>query len=126
MLFPAVQGRPVLLTAFFAVFIYASIFNSFSARNESMNLFDHILGNKAFVFVMTFVFLVQTCLLFLGENIFRAYGLSPRQWLFCIALAAVVIQLFFFGRSCESIYLKRNEHQTIPVLSRNAPGGYPF
>jgi magnesium-transporting ATPase (P-type) len=90
-LFPPVNGRPILLTAFFAVFIYASIFNSFSARTESMNLMDHILGNKGFVIVMAFVFLMQTCLIFVGGSMFRAYGLTVRQCLFCVALAALVI-----------------------------------
>lgn len=90
-LFPAVQGKSVLLTAFFAVFIYASIFNSFSARTQSMNLLDHILGNKAFVCVMALVFLVQTCLLFIGGDLFRSYGLTLNQWLFCLMLSALVI-----------------------------------
>ena len=103
-LFPAVQGKPVLLTAFFAVFIYASIFNSFSARTESMNLFDHILGNKPFIFVMAFVFLVQTCLLFLGGNLFRAYGLSLRQWLFCIALAAIVVPVDLIRKAVRKCF----------------------
>ena len=89
--FPSVGGKPVLLTAFFALFLYASIFNSFSARAQGMNLLDHILGNKAFVIVMAFVFLAQTCLIFVGGSLFRAYGLSIRQWLLCIALATLVI-----------------------------------
>ena len=90
-MFQPVQGKPILLTAFFAVFIYAGIFNSFSARTDRMNLTDHILGNKAFVIVMSFVFLVQTCLLFWGGSLFRAYGLTIRQWLFCILLSLLVI-----------------------------------
>lgn len=105
-LFPAVQGKPVLLTAFFAVFIYASIFNSFSARTESLNLLDHILGNKAFLFVMAFVFLVQTCLLFMGGNLFRAYGLSLHQWLFCIALAAIVVPVDLIRKAIRNCFKK--------------------
>lgn len=90
-MFQPVQGKPILLTAFFAVFIYAGIFNSVSARTDSMNLTDHILGNKAFVIVMSLVFLVQTCLLFWGGSLFRAYGLTIHQWLFCILLSLLVI-----------------------------------
>jgi calcium-translocating P-type ATPase len=90
-MFQPANGKPILLTAFFAVFIYAGIFNSFSARTDRMNLADHILGNKAFIVVMTFVFLVQTCLLFWGGSLFRAYGLTIHQWLFCILLSTLVI-----------------------------------
>jgi calcium-translocating P-type ATPase len=92
-MFLPVQDKPVLLTAFFAVFIYAGIFNSFSARTDRMNLTDHILGNKAFVIVMSCVFLVQTCLIFWGGSLFRAYGLTVRQWLFCILLSVLVIPI---------------------------------
>jgi calcium-translocating P-type ATPase len=92
-MFQPVQDKPVLLTAFFAVFIYAGIFNSFSARTDRMNLTDHILGNKAFVIVMSCVFLVQTCLIFWGGSLFRAYGLTVRQWLFCILLSVLVIPI---------------------------------
>ncbi len=90
-MFPPVNGKPILLTAFFAVFIYAGIFNSISARTDSMNLFDHILGNKAFMVVMSFVFLVQTGLLFWGGSLFRSYGLTLHQWFFCILLSTIVI-----------------------------------
>jgi magnesium-transporting ATPase (P-type) len=90
-MFQPTNDKPILLTAFFAVFIYAGIFNSFSARTDRMNLADHILGNKAFIVVMTFVFLVQTCLLFWGGSLFRAYGLTIHQWLFCILLSTLVI-----------------------------------
>ncbi len=84
-------GGQVLLTAFFAVFMYAGIFNSASARTDSVNLFDHILGNKAFVAVMAFVFLVQTCLIYVGGALFRTCPLTLREWLACIGLAALVI-----------------------------------
>lgn len=90
-MFPPVNGKPIILTALFAVFIYAGILNSFSARTDSMNLLDHILGNKAFIVVMTFVFLVQTCLLFWGGSLFRSYGLTLHQWFFCIVLSLIVI-----------------------------------
>ncbi len=85
------QGERILLTALFAVFIYAGVFNSFSARTDKLNLLDHILGNKLFVVVMLFVFLVQTALIYLGGSLLRTYGLTLQEWLCCLLLSALVI-----------------------------------
>ena len=85
------EGERTLLTAFFALFMYAGIFNSFSARTNAFQLFDHILGNKAFMVVMGCVFVVQTLLVYVGGGLFRTYGLRLSEWLLCVELAALVI-----------------------------------
>ncbi|MGJ4849258.1 calcium-translocating P-type ATPase, PMCA-type [Bacillota bacterium Meth-B3] len=101
------RGPDIILTAFFAVFVYAGTFNAFSARTHSLNLLDHILGNKGFVAVMAFVFAVQTALIYLGGSLLRAYGLTAREWLVCVALSLSVVPADLIRKALNAYLLRR-------------------
>jgi len=79
------------LTAFFAMFIFCGIFNSFNARTEKVNLLSCIAGNKPFIFIMTLVAAVQLLIIYFGGEVFRCTPLSPVHLLYCALIAFTVI-----------------------------------
>ncbi|MBQ2729662.1 MAG: calcium-translocating P-type ATPase, PMCA-type [Clostridia bacterium] len=79
------------LTAFFAMFIFCGIFNSFNARTESANIFSCIAGNKPFVFIMTLVAAVQLLIIYFGGEVFRCTPLEPVHLLYASLIALTVI-----------------------------------
>ncbi len=80
-----------LMTAFFGLFIFMTIFNSFNARTHRLNLLAHISKNKIFVIVIMFILLVQVYLIYFGGDMFRTYGLSLFEFEVMVLLAALVI-----------------------------------
>jgi Ca2+-transporting ATPase len=85
------ENNMVFLTAFFAFFVFLHNFNKFNARTDSLNLFDHILENKSFLFVVSLIFVVQIGFSYIGGEVLRTVGLSLTEWLTVIAMAAIII-----------------------------------
>ncbi len=79
------------LTAFFGLFIFIDIFNSFNARTSRLNLLAHIRKNKVFLAIMIFVIVVQIILIYYGGELFRTVGLNFKEFQIMIFLAATVI-----------------------------------
>jgi magnesium-transporting ATPase (P-type) len=86
-----------LLTAFFALFIFAGVFNSLNARTHRLNLLAYIERNKAFIGIMAAVSVMQLLLIYFGGTVFRTTGLNFGELSLVIALASTVI-LFDLGR----------------------------
>ncbi len=82
-----------LMTAFFGLFIFMAIFNSFNARTHRLNLFAHILKNKAFIIVISFILIVQLILIYFGGEIFRTTGLTLLEFEIMVFLAFTVIPI---------------------------------
>ena len=80
-----------LMTAFFALFIFIDIFNSFNARTHRLNLLSHILKNPVFIFVMIFIIGVQLLLIYYGGTLFRTSGLTLEELLITILIASTVV-----------------------------------
>ena len=92
-MFRGSEGRQYLMTAFFGLFIFASIFNSFNARTYRLNLFAHIWKNKSFMFIIFFVFIVQLLLIYFGGTLFRTTGLNLLELQIVFLLAFTVIPI---------------------------------
>jgi len=84
-------SEPVFLTAFFAFFIFLTNFNSFNARTTKLNLFDHILENRGFVWVVASIFGLQVTFTYLGGSILRTVGLTLSEWILVIAASFIII-----------------------------------
>ena len=80
-----------LMTAFFALFIFTGIFNSFNARTHRVNLFAHIHRNPGFVGIMAMVAVIQLVLIYYGGSLFRTAGLTPRELLLVLVMAFLVV-----------------------------------
>lgn len=86
------ENNPVcFMTAFFALFIFAGIFNCFSARTHRLNLTAHLKENRAFLVIMSFIAVVQTVFIYFGGNLFRTVPLFPSELLRIVWIAAWVI-----------------------------------
>ena len=80
-----------LMTAFFALFIFCGIFNSFSARTHRLNLFAHLHKNPAFAFIMVLVAAVQLLLIYFGGTLFRTAGLTLSELRTVLLIAFLVV-----------------------------------
>lgn len=84
------------LTAFFGLFIFISIFNSFNARTSRLNIFANLFKNRMFMLVILFIVIVQFILIYYGGELFRTVGLSFKEieiMLFC-AFSVIPVELF--------------------------------
>lgn len=97
-----------LLTAFFALFIFASVFNCFNARTDRLNLFSGLSGNRAFIGIMGAVLAVQLIFVYLGGSVLRTAPLTARELgltmllsltVFPAELVRKLLWRFFHGRS---------------------------
>ncbi len=80
-----------LMSAFFGLFIFIGIFNSFNARTSRINVFANLFRNKVFLCVILFIAIVQIILIYYGGNLFRTVGLNFKEFNFMIIVAITVI-----------------------------------
>ena len=80
-----------LYTAFFGLFIFIDIFNSFNARTNRINILSNILKNRVFMFIIFFIIIVQILLIYYGGHVFRTSGLTIYEFLIMLFFAATVI-----------------------------------
>ena len=92
------NGEKYLMTAFFGLFIFIGIFNSFNARTHRLNLLANLYKNKAFIVVISFIIIVQILLIYFGGNLFRTFGLSFFEFQIMILLSATVIPVDFLRK----------------------------
>lgn len=80
-----------LMSAFFGLFIFIGIFNSFNARTSRINIFANLFKNKVFLSVILFTFFVQIILIYFGGSLFRTIGLNLKEFNFMMIMAMTVI-----------------------------------
>lgn len=79
------------LTAFFALFIFCGLLNSFNTRSEGLNPLRRLGRNKPFLFIMTGVAAVQILMVYFGGSVFRTTPLTSHEFLSVICFALPVI-----------------------------------
>ena len=79
------------MSAFYALFIFAGIFNCFGSRCERMWIFRGISKNKPFIFIMMLISVIQIIMIYFGGSLFRTVPLSASELLLVILIAASVI-----------------------------------
>ena len=87
-----------LMTAFFGLFIFIGIFNSFNARTHRLNLLANISKNKVFLIIIAFIIVVQMFLLYFGGHLFRTGGLTFKEFEIMILLSLTVIPVDFLRK----------------------------
>ena len=85
------SNNEYLMSAFFGLFIFIGIFNSFNARTSRINIFANLFGNKVFLSVILFIAIVQIVLIYFGGDLFRTVGLNFKEFNFMLFLAMTVI-----------------------------------
>ena len=103
-------GDGFFMTAFFAMFIFAGVFNSFNVRTTRLNLLAHIWRNKGFIVIMVLISVIQLVIIYFGGTIFRTTGLHYSQLQFVIFLALTVIPVDFIRKSVVGSRAPRQRH----------------
>ncbi|TCT20863.1 calcium-translocating P-type ATPase, PMCA-type [Thiobaca trueperi] len=85
------EAEAKFLTAFFAFFVFAQIFNTFNARTQGLNLFEHLLDNRLFMIVIPGIMVLQVFFTTFGGEILRTVGLSLHEWGLVLLLAVLII-----------------------------------
>ena len=80
-----------LLTAFFAFFIFASVFNCFSARTDRLRLMAGIGKNPVFIAIMAAILIIQLVFVYVGGSVLRTAPLTPQELLVTFSLALAVL-----------------------------------
>ena len=80
-----------LMTAFFALFIFTGIFNSFNARTHRINLLAHLHKNPSFIVIMAMVAVIQLVLIYYGGSLFRTAGLTFTELHRVLMIAFLVV-----------------------------------
>ena len=79
------------MTAFFALFIFTGVFNSFNARTHRLYLGAHLRGNIGFILIMAAVAVVQLLLIYFGGSLFRTAGLTMYELRVILMVALLVV-----------------------------------
>ena len=81
------------MTAFFGLFIFTCLFNSFNVRTTRINVFANILKNKVFLFIILLIILVQLILIYFGGNLFRTSGLTLIELILIFIISITIIPI---------------------------------
>ena len=87
-----------LLTAFFALFIFASVFNCFNARTDRLRLTAGLKENPVFAGIMTAVLAIQILFVYVGGSVLRTLPLTARELGVTLLLALTVFPFDFFRK----------------------------
>ena len=82
-----------LLTAFFAFFIFSSVFNCFNCRTDRRRLFAGIAQNPGFCLIMSAVCTIQIAFIYLGGEVLRTTPLDLSELGFTMLLALLVFPI---------------------------------
>lgn len=80
-----------VMTAFFGLFIFISIFNSLNARTVRLNILHDIFNNKVFLFIISGVALMQVGMIYYGGDLFRTSGLNSLEFMVMVCVAFMVV-----------------------------------
>ena len=87
-----------MMTAFFGLIIFISIFNSFSARTHRLNILGNITKNKVFIGIISFVICMQVFLIYKGGDLFRTSGLAINEFMIMLMFSLTVIPVDFMRK----------------------------
>ena len=87
-----------LLTAFFALFIFAGVFNCFNARTDRLNLFAGLSGNVVFLLIMSVITVIQVVFVYLGGTVLRTAPLTLGELGVTVLLALSVFPAEFLRK----------------------------
>lgn len=87
-----------LLTAFFALFIFSSVFNCFNCRTDRLRILSGLTRNKAFCLIMLAVLVIQILFVYLGGAVLRTAPLTMGELGLTFALSLLVFPAEFLRK----------------------------
>lgn len=104
MLFRASENNIYHMTAFYALFIFAGLFNCFGARCERVFILSNIRKNKLFLFIMALIAVIQILMIYFGGSAFRTAPLMLRELIYVILIAFSVVPFEVIRRILYKIF----------------------
>ena len=87
-----------LMTAFFSLFIFIAVFNSFNARTHRLNILAHLKENKVFILIIIFIIIVQITIIYSGITLFQTKPLYIKELIFILVLSSSIIPFDFIRK----------------------------
>ena len=87
-----------LLTAFFALFIFTSVFNCFNCRSDRLKMLSGLSRNPIFIVIMTMIATVQILFVYLGGSVLRTLPLTRGELIYTLLLSLCVFPIEFLRR----------------------------
>ena len=97
-----------LLTAFFALFIFSSVFNCFLSRTDRLKLTAGLRKNPVFLGIMLAILAIQLVFVYLGGTVLRTSPLTARELLFTMLLSLSVFPAEMLRKALWRLRGKRN------------------
>ena len=88
--FRAAPDHIYLLTAFFALFIFSSVFHCFNARTDRLKLTAGLGKNPIFLIIMTVILAIQLLFVYVGGSVLRTAPLTEWELLVTFLLSLTV------------------------------------
>ena len=108
--FRSAEDNICLLTAFFAFFIFAAVFNCFNARSERINLLAGISRNRPFSFIMLAISVIQIVFVYLGGSVLRTVPLYLAELKTALLAATLVFPVEFVRKLYWKHVVKKSKY----------------
>ncbi len=92
------ENNLYLLTAFFALFIFASVFNCFNARTDRLKLSAGLKENPVFLGIMSAILVIQLLFVYVGGSVLRTAPLTVKELAVTLLLSLLVFPLDFLRK----------------------------
>lgn len=102
------ENNLYLMTAFFALFIFTSVFNCFNARTDRLNLFAGLGRNTIFLLIMGAILLIQLLFVYLGGSVLRTAPLTPTELITTMLLSLSVFPAELIRKAIWRLRKKKN------------------
>ena len=97
-----------LLTAFFALFIFTSVFNCFNCRCDRLKMLSGISKNPVFIIIMLMIAAVQIAFIYLGGSVLRTVPLTASELGFTMLMSLSVFPIELVRRLLWRLRGKKN------------------
>ncbi len=97
-----------LLTAFFALFIFSSVFNCFNARTDRLKLTAGLGKNPVFLLIMAAILIIQIAFIYLGGSVLRTAPLEPHELFVTMLLSLSVFPVELIRKALWRLRGKKN------------------
>lgn len=92
------EDNLVLLSAFFGLFIFLGIVQCVNSRTDRLNLFNGIMKNPNFIFIMLLILIIQISFIYFGGTVLRATPLTLHELTFTLICASLAIPFEFLRK----------------------------
>ena len=98
-----------ILSGFFAMFCFMSVFVCFISRTDRINIFANISKNRSFISIMLLIFCVQIGFIYFGGKAFRSVPLIFEDLVSVVLISSTTV-VFDLIRKLVTKKLRKQEH----------------